>query len=90
MDAFQTINASESSGAGLLETLVSLKGRLAGMQSVETRVIAQQKERALGLGLPIRMVLMLLQAFVAAVMVVLFYYFVQRVSNALGSRKEQE
>lgn len=90
VDAFQTINASESSGAGLLETLVSLKGRLAGMQSVETRVIAQKKERALGLGLSIRMVLMLLQAFVAAVMVVLFYYFAQRVSNELENRKEQE
>lgn len=90
VDGFQGASNSESSGAGLLETLVSLKGRLAGMQSAETRVIAQRKDKALGLSLPIRIALMVLQAFFAAVLVVLFYYFVQRVSSVLGGREKSQ
>jgi len=89
VDDFQGMIGSDASGSGLVETLVTLKGRLTGMQSAETRVIAQQKDSALGLALPIRITLMFLQAFVVAIIAVLIYYFVQQVSNVLGSRERQ-
>lgn len=89
VDGFQASSGSDLFGSALAETLVSLKGRLAGMQSAETRVIGQRKNKALGLGLSVRIALMLLQAFVAAVMAVLICYFVQQVSDVLGSREKQ-
>lgn len=80
---------SESSGASLAETLVSLKGKLAGMQSAETRVVAQQKDKPLGLGLAIRVALVVLAAFVAALMAVLLYTFGQQVRQVLQSDVER-
>lgn len=89
VEDFQGMIGSDASGSGLVETLVSLKGRLTGMQSAETRVTAQQKDRALGLALPIRVTLMILQALLAAFIAVLVYYFVQQVRDALASREKQ-
>ena len=85
----QGASGPDSSGSGLAETLVLLKGRLTGMQPADTRVIAQQKDKSLGLALPTRIALTFLQAFVAAVIAVLLYYFVKQVSNVLGSPEKQ-
>lgn len=89
LQAFQKNNTPGLSDTGLFEALVSLKGRLIGMQPAEIRVVAQQKEEALGLGLGLRLALTVIQAFVLAVFVVLFYYFIRRVNRVIQYDKER-
>lgn len=74
---------SESSGASLFETMVSLKGKLAGMQSANTLVVALQKDKPLGLGFVTRVALVVLAAFVAGLIAVLLYIFGQRVRQVV-------
>lgn len=70
---------SESSVSGVLETLVSLEGRLAGMQNAEIRVVAQQKEKSLGLDLPVRLALVFLMSVIVGVLAVLSFQFANQV-----------
>lgn len=70
-----------SSGTGLAESLISLEGKLAGLRAADVRVVAQRKDEPLGLGLWVRLGLVVFFAFVASVMVVLAYYFVRQVAE---------
>lgn len=79
----------EYSGAGIFEALISLKGRLIGMESAEVRVIAQRQDEELGLGLDFRIGLMLLQAFIGAVIVVMVYYFLLRVRSLIRHESDR-
>lgn len=81
--ALEARRNTEYSGAGIFEVLISLKGRLVGMESAEARVIAQRKDEELGLGLGFRIGLMLLQAFIGAVVIVMVYYFLLRVRSLM-------
>ncbi|MBY6070780.1 hypothetical protein KUV35_05730 [Marinobacter salsuginis] len=89
LNALKGVEASNLTDTGLLETLVSLKGRLIGMQPAEMRVVAQRKEGVVGLGLGIRLVLTVFQAFVLSVFVVLLYHFIRRVNRAVQVDEER-
>lgn len=79
----QIDNASESSESAAIEYLMSVRGRLEGIQSAEAKVIAKRSDDAIGIGIPLAVALILLQSLVAAVVVVLFYYFIQRVNGVI-------
>lgn len=83
----QIDSASESSESASIEYLMSVSGRLEGIQSAEAKVIAQRSDDAIGMGVPIAVALILLQSFVAAVVVVLFYYFFQRVNRVIQNEE---
>lgn len=80
---------SESPGAAIVKDLMTIRGRLAGMQSVEARAIAQQTGLAHGIGMPLAIALVLVQSLIASVAVVLFYYFIKQVNRAVQSEEER-
>ncbi|KXO06424.1 MULTISPECIES: hypothetical protein [Marinobacter] len=80
--------SSNGRGSGLFEVLVSLQGKLAGMRSAETRVIARQSNEERGLGLTTRIALVVLQALFLAVVGVTVLYFAQHVRCALKEQSD--
>tara|TARA_B100002003_G_scaffold223508_1_gene228067 strand:- start:10959 stop:11696 length:738 start_codon:yes stop_codon:yes gene_type:complete len=83
----QIDNASESSESASIEYLMSVRGRLEGIQSAEAKVIAQRSDDPIGIGVTLAVGLIFLQSFVAAVVVVLFYYFIQRVNGVIRNEE---
>jgi hypothetical protein len=83
----QIDNASESSESAAIEYLMSVRGRLEGIQSAEAKVIAQRSDDPIGIGVALAVGLIFLQSFVAAVVVVLFYYFIQRVNGVIRNEE---
>ncbi|MBK1885441.1 Wzz/FepE/Etk N-terminal domain-containing protein [Marinobacter sp. DY40_1A1] len=85
-------NVSSNSGSSdsrFFETLISLEGKLAGMQAAEALVVAQRKDEIVGLGLVPRLALMFLFAFVSALSAVLVYRFIQRVERLVSNQEKQ-
>mgnify|MGYP001627888334 CR=1 FL=1 len=58
-----------------------------GIQSAEAKVIAQRSDDPIGIGVTLAVGLIFLQSFVAAVVVVLFYYFIQRVNGVIRNEE---
>ncbi len=82
LEAPEAPESASSPGTDLFETLISLEGgKLAGLRAADVRVIAQRKDEPLGLGLRVRLGLVVFFSLVASVMVVLAYYFVRQVAE---------
>ncbi|MGQ7298484.1 Wzz/FepE/Etk N-terminal domain-containing protein [Marinobacter nauticus] len=81
LEAPEAPESASSPGTDLIETLISLEGKLAGLRAADVRVIAQRKDEPLGLGLRVRLGLVVFFSLVASVMVVLAYYFVRQVAE---------
>lgn len=92
--AEKVLNASErkedSAGAQVepIKYLVSLKGKIIGVQSAETRVLAQQDGKTPGLGIKMATAVAFIQSLIAAAVMVLLVYFVQRVKSVIQSEQK--
>lgn len=81
LEAWEASESSTSSGTDLFQTFISLKGKLGGMRAADVRVIAQRKDEPLGLGLGVRLGLVVFFALLASMMVVLAHYFIRQVAG---------